>query len=122
MTYPSSLPTAHKTATKQCCGRAVGRGDIVGKSRLLRAFYSALALLVLLSQATVLVAAPREISLVPFDIPRQSADDSLPAFGQQANVTVVYLFDGANSHHSNLLYRKHTLKKGNHNRLKNSGL
>jgi hypothetical protein len=122
MTYPSSITTAHKNSNQQYCKCAVGRGYIVSKPRVLVIIYYVLALLVLLSAATHLVAAPVETSLVQFDIPRQSADDSLPAFGQQANITVVYPFEDAAKHYTNRLYGKHSLKEGIYILLKGSGL
>ena len=77
---------------------------------------------VLLGQASFLMAAPQARSLVQFDIPRQSADDSLPAFGQQADITVMYAFEEANQHITNRLYGEYTRKEGIHILLKGSGL
>ena len=44
-------------------------------------------------------AAPK----VAFNIPRQAADDALPVFGQQANVTVIYPFNRIKDHQTNAL-------------------
>ena len=122
MTYPSSIITAHKNSNQQYCKCAVGRGYVVSKPCVLVIIHYALALLVLLSSATYVAAAPVETSLVQFNIPRQSADDSLPAFGQQANITVVYPFEDAAKHHTNRLYGNYSLKEGIYILLKGSGL
>ena len=122
MPFPSSTTTAHNIIKDQRSECAVGRGNIVSRSHGLAIFYSILALLFLLSQATAVVAAPSATSRVQFNIPRQTADDSLPAFGQQANVTVVYPFEDASQHHTNRLYGNYTLKEGIHLLLKGSGL
>jgi len=75
MTFPSSITTAHKNSNQQYCKCAVGRGYIVSKPRVLVIIYYVLALLVLLSSATYVAAAPVETLMVQFNIPRQSADD-----------------------------------------------
>ena len=46
---------------------------------------------------------PQALPTVTFNIPRQAADDALPVFGQQANVTVIYPFNRIKDHQTNAL-------------------
>ena len=122
MPYPCSLLTAHNNTKQHRFLCAVGRGNIVSKTDVIAIIKCVTVLWVLLGQASFLMAAPQTRSLVQFDIPRQSADDSLPAFGQQADVTVMYAFEEANQHITNRLYGEYTRKEGIHILLKGSGL
>ena len=122
MPYPCSLLTAHNNTKRVRFSCAVGRGNIVSKADVIAIIKSVIVLLVLLGQVSSLMAAPQATSLVQFDIPRQSADDSLPAFGQQADITVMYPFEDANKHITNRLYGEYTRKEGIHILLKGSGL
>ena len=114
MPYPCSLLTAHNNTKRNGFLCAVGRGNIVSKADVIAIIKCVIVLWVLLGQASSLMAAPQARSLVQFDIPRQSADDSLPAFGQQADVTVMYPFEDANKHITNRLYGEYTRKEGIH--------
>ena len=46
---------------------------------------------------------PQALPTATFNIPRQAADDALPVFGQQANVTVIYPFNRIKDHQTNAL-------------------
>ncbi len=122
MIYPSSISAAHKNTKLDRIQCALGRGDIVSKANIIAVIKSLFVLLVLLSQVNSVIAAPKGILLVRFDISRQSAGDSLPAFGQQANITVVYPFEDAKKHVTNRLYGSYTLKEGINILIKGSGL
>ncbi|ETN92524.1 hypothetical protein U062_00399 [Gammaproteobacteria bacterium MOLA455] len=122
MPYPCSLLTAHNNTKQHRFLCAVGRGNIVSKTDVIAIIKCVSVLWVLLGQASFLMAAPQTRSLVQFDIPRQSADDSLPAFGQQADMTVMYAFEEANQHITNRLYGEYTRKEGIRILLKGSGL
>ena len=122
MTYPSSILTVHKNTQQKSIQRTVGRGDIVSRAHVKAGIRYLLVLWVLLSQASLVLAVPAATPLVQFNISRQSADDSLPAFGQQANITVVYPFEDAAKHYTNRLQGNFSLTEGIYILLKDSGL
>ena len=122
MPYPCSLLTVHNDTKREWFLCAVGRGNIASKADVIAIIKSVIVLLVLLGHVSPLAAAPKETALVQFDIPRQSADDSLPAFGQQADITVMYPFEEANKNITNRLHGEYTRKEGIHILLKGSGL
>ena len=122
MRFVSSLSTAYKNKEILCVWRAVGRGYIASKANATSKIGLLFALLVLQGQVSSVMAASKKTSLVQFDIPRQSASDSLPMFGQQANVTLVYPFDDTKKHTTNRLYGWYTLKEGIHILLQDTGL
>lgn len=59
---------------------------------------------------------------VVFNIPRQAADDSLPVFGQQADVTVIYPFEWVKDHHTNRLQGEYSVTHAVAILLDNTGL
>lgn len=59
---------------------------------------------------------------VVFNIPRQAADDSLPVFGQQADVTVIYPFERVKDHHTNRLQGEYSVTHAVAILLDNTGL
>lgn len=69
--------------------------------------------------ATEAVATEQTIR---FDIPRQSAGEALPAFGQQANVSVVYQYKLIENHETNRLQGKYTVERAVAILLRHSGL
>ncbi|MDC0003469.1 TonB-dependent receptor [Porticoccaceae bacterium] len=52
---------------------------------------------------------PQAMPAVAFNIPRQAADDSLPVFGQQADVNVIYPFNWVKDHQTNALQGVYSL-------------
>ena len=67
-------------------------------------------LLVSLGQTVALSAAAAETT-IHFNIPRQQADGALTAFGQQADITVLYQYDLVEKFHTNQLQGEYSLSK-----------
>jgi iron complex outermembrane recepter protein len=82
-----------------------------------RIFSLGIVLFVLLAN-TALAAEPTHI----FDIPRQSAFDSLPLFGEQAGVSVVYDYEQIRDHETNPLSGKYGVAHAIEILLENTGL
>jgi hypothetical protein len=70
----------------------------------------------------IAVNASAEERIIQFNIPRQNAGDALPAFGQQADVSVVYQYDRVKHHETNPLQGEYTISHAVTILLKNSGL
>lgn len=82
-----------------------------------RGFFFLIPFLVLFAQAAS-AAEPT----INFDIPRQNAGDALPAFGQQADISVVYQYDRIKNHETNPLRGEFTLPEAVEILLEDSGL
>ena len=59
---------------------------------------------------------------ISFNIPRQPADDALPVFGKQADITVIYPFDRVANHSTNRLTGTYTVTSAVAILLKDTGL
>lgn len=60
--------------------------------------------------------------VIVFNIPRQNAGEALPAFGQQADISVVYSFDEVKNHQTSRLRGEFTISEAIDVLLENSGL
>jgi len=57
-----------------------------------------------------------------FNIPRQTAGDALPVFGQQADISVVYQYDQVKNHKTNALHGVYKISHAAEKLLKDTGL
>ncbi|MGX4676212.1 TonB-dependent receptor domain-containing protein [SAR92 clade bacterium H246] len=73
------------------------------KKSLHRVLLISLTGIALVASAASATAPPATAPTYSFNIPRQPADDALPVFGKQADITVIYPFDRVANHSTNRL-------------------
>lgn len=92
-----------------------GVGLVCRTGREILAFFARLACIrpslctVFFTVALIASEAAAESTTLSFDIPRQNAGDALPAFGQQADISVVYQYDQVKDHQTNALQGEYSI-------------
>jgi iron complex outermembrane receptor protein len=92
------------------------------KKTLHRVLLISLTGIALVASAASATAPPATAPTYSFNIPRQPADDALPVFGKQADITVIYPFDRVANHSTNRLVGTYSVTSAVAILFKNTGL